>query len=813
MSAADHARFPQFDPGACPAIPWDDHLRFCGDDELRDGFFGMGNQFVDQPDLTSPADGPDFSLLHDASPTSPSVHLQPCLDMPTSAGPSALTQGLREWGNAAVHPAVVSPTMDLLSEELIGSCNMADSEPFNPLFLAEGANFMPADNTPSECSSFNSSVGSIPIPQPSQQAFSEYSFCSEPSLGYTGSSFNSDRSFDTLYSAHKQSERLAPPPQNTLALHSQPQVSGWQQQQTKPIHFQRARRLTADQPKRGPPTSFGSGIQKNTLSFIHCRPSEDSRRILTYGAEHSPNGKRPRGRKNPLTPEQKKHAALMRRVKACESCRLRKEKCDPGIPCKACIEHFRTDLVRTPCRGKTLEDLASAMLSGAYTISSEVSFVNLTLGFGPPLLRQVRRVVPTHPDQLIHNHIVYDWPAPRGGETMLSSSPHQDRHSVLPAILADTSDLREELNEHLSKLVNDEQSFRQFPLYNSKLEVLKHVYMFFLGLNDVRTFTDTLKQVAPMTYSLQPTHSHLLRTALKLLVLVHISDHTMLDTSAPLFFTFSRNASDARSMTPCLIRGQLGAVIPTLAQDLLREALSRLEGICLARRCTDWPTALATLATVCMAVESVQYHAAKEPYHAQFNVAPCGKSSGVNTFNRPAALTIPQNPRVVVFGPERPPFTSSAPSSFTTTSSSSSSIHDDIADDFSDGDAASPLSATHEESVDRLIKFYRHCFRGCHCSRLQDFVPTTSASARRMQQQAESQDAVSARFVSGVKASLRSARAYLMQRRVVGASVLRAISGKKEAGARGGGDGGRQEGKLRDMSVFFDRLLAKLFLD
>lgn len=290
----------QLDPNSFPTTNWDDHLKFCRDGELHDGFFGMGNQFMDQPDLIPPADGLDFSLLHDASPTSPSVHLQPCSDTP---------QGLREWANSPT----VSPTMDLLSDELIGSCNMADSEPFNPLLFAESANVTPVDNA-----SFNSSVGSIPIPRQDHQTFSEYSFCSEPSLGYTGSSFNSDRSFDTLYAAHKQHEHLCPPPQHARALP--------QQQQIKSVHFQRPRRIGS--------TGVGSGVSKNTLSFIHCRPSEDSRRLLIYGAEHPPNGKKPRGRKNPLTPEQKKHAALMRRVKACESCRLRKEKVREFSPCQ-----------------------------------------------------------------------------------------------------------------------------------------------------------------------------------------------------------------------------------------------------------------------------------------------------------------------------------------------------------------------------------------------------------------------------------------------------------------------------------------------
>lgn len=420
---------------------------------------------------------------------------------------------------------------------------------------------------------------------------------------------------------------------------------------------------------------------------------------------------------------------------------------------------------------------------GAYTIAPEISFVNLKLGFGPPLLTQVRRVIPDHPSQLIHSHIVYDWPF-RSGHAMLGSSPHQDDHSVLPAILADTSDLRNELDKHLSKLINDELSFRQFPLYNSPLRILKHVYMLYRDLSDTG-------------------HRHLLHTALKLLVLVHIGDQTELDTSVPLFYTFSNNNS-VYNMKPCFIRGQLGAVIPSLAQDLLREALSKLEFICLARRCTDWPPVLAALATLCMAVESVQYHAAKKPYHAHF-----GASSSFDNSSSTAALNDSMflNPNVLVFGPERLP-----PDTTNGVHSSSSSINEDEAD----SDTASLVSLTHEESANRLIAFYRTCYRGCHCSRLQDFDPASSSSRRARRQQAE-QDAVSARFIDGLKGSLRNAREYLVQRRHAGGSVLKMMGAKMGRGLRDygrNGDVGSQEhGSPVDMSIFFDRLLAKLFLD
>ncbi|KAL1638527.1 hypothetical protein SLS58_008856 [Diplodia intermedia] len=330
MAARPQSRVPDFAVDELPdfASNWDHHLAFSGDTEFRDGLLGMGNQFGDQPDLMPAPNGADFNLLHDASPTSPSVHLQPCFDTPSYAGLSALTQGLREWENTTFDSAAVSPTMDCLPDDLMASCNKFNSEPFNPLLLAGAGGGALTDSAFSEPSSSNSSVGSIPIPQPSGQAFSEYSFCSEPSLAYTGSSFNSDRSFDVLYATHKQNQHLAPPQQNALPTPLQPHVSSWKfsPQLPRPAYVQRARRQTADQPRRTTSSSIGSNTARNALSFIHFRPGGEPGQLLLHGAENSLNGKKPRGRKNPLTPAQKKEAALMRRVKACESCRQRKEK-------------------------------------------------------------------------------------------------------------------------------------------------------------------------------------------------------------------------------------------------------------------------------------------------------------------------------------------------------------------------------------------------------------------------------------------------------------------------------------------------------
>jgi hypothetical protein len=58
----------------------------------------------------------------------------------------------------------------------------------------------------------------------------------------------------------------------------------------------------------------------------------------------------PRGRVTALTPDQRSHAAQMRRIGACSNCKKRKEKCDPGRPCKACERHFKDGPIDPPCR-------------------------------------------------------------------------------------------------------------------------------------------------------------------------------------------------------------------------------------------------------------------------------------------------------------------------------------------------------------------------------------------------------------------------------------------------------------------------------
>jgi hypothetical protein len=56
---------------------------------------------------------------------------------------------------------------------------------------------------------------------------------------------------------------------------------------------------------------------------------------------------------------------------------------------------------------------------------------------------------------------------------------------VFPALLTNTTDLKAAVDEHLTKLVDNPANFSRFPLYQSPLVVLKHIYEFYLKLGEV----------------------------------------------------------------------------------------------------------------------------------------------------------------------------------------------------------------------------------------------------------------------------------------------------------------------------------------
>lgn len=326
-----------------------------------------------------------------------------------------------------------------------------------------------------------------------------------------------------------------------------------------------------------------------------------------------------RGRKKGLTAEQRAQAALMRIIGACSNCQRRKEKCDPGTPCKSCLEHYKGDLVNHPCRDRVLSDLSSAFLSDRlgwhptarsldsfiapnnFNVADGITYtIPLQFGFGPTLLVPVHALHVENGQTLYHDHTVYSWPPE-------SSSGSLHTHAVLPAVISGTamSNMMQTLDNHLSVLVM--HHFRAFPLYMSPLRILREVYVYFRSL---------------------PTsspHFWALRQALKLLVLVHIGgDITLSTESNPVLNQLMRDTMDTPgdiSPSPCYIRSQFGSIMPGLALNLMKEVLASLEQLLLNRDCDDWPVTLAVLITILMTIESIHYHAAKAPYHSSFDPA------------------------------------------------------------------------------------------------------------------------------------------------------------------------------------------------
>ena len=204
------------------------------------------------------------------------------------------------------------------------------------------------------------------------------------------------------------------------------------------------------------------------------------------------------------------------------------------------------------------------------------------------------QVWPADIRQLYHRHIVYNWP-PSTHSTASNGTPRHQ--AVFPAILSSTSDLEESLDAHLTVLVD--AHFQHFPLFCSPLRILRDIHV--------------------LCKKLPSAHARILQQSLKLLVLVHIGGDITLNVLDPAVAhmmaavglkTALADGAPA-ALTPCFIRGQLGAVIPVLAQELMRDVLAHLERLAFSRQCSQWPVVVSSLAVLLMTVESIQYHAAK----------------------------------------------------------------------------------------------------------------------------------------------------------------------------------------------------------
>jgi hypothetical protein len=357
----------------------------------------------------------------------------------------------------------------------------------------------------------------------------------------------------------------------------------------------------------------------DSLGWVSYQMNSSTNRLAPTNMEGT-QGRTPRGRKKALSPESRTHAALMRHVGACTNCKRRKEKCDPGTPCKSCLDHYKGDLVNHPCREwvlgaqsiaflseglgwhPTARSLESFLAPQSFTIMSSMTYnIPIYFGFGPELSVQVHPVHVDASQPVLHEHSRYSWPPGSG-------SPQTHNHVVLPVVLTrdGMSNLMQALDTHLSTLLVL-HNFRQFPLFCSPLRILRDVYLYYHSLPRGSSGYQTLHQ------------------ALKLLMLVHIGGDITLPSPSthPMLRQLANalNISDDSTPTPCFIRSQFGSVMPALARNLMKEVLPSLEQLLLNRECDDWPMTLATIITVLMTMESVHYHAAKLPYHGSFHSA------------------------------------------------------------------------------------------------------------------------------------------------------------------------------------------------
>ncbi|KAF1845742.1 uncharacterized protein K460DRAFT_312459 [Cucurbitaria berberidis CBS 394.84] len=465
-----------------------------------------------------------------------------------------------------------------------------------------------------ECDESKAEAMPISIPRPLSQSFN--------------STFPSQIRSEGQYPQQGRSRAITIPEATRGTASYNPEASylAWSQRvppmlSVSPISQRRHRSVTlsrsTSQSRRKPTTPSPTSASSDSYGWVSYHPNPLTNRLAPTSTE-GPQGRTPRGRKKGLTAEQRSNAALMRIVGACSNCQRRKEKCDPGTPCKSCLEHYKGDLVNHPCRDRLLSDLSSAFLSDRFgwhpTARSLESFVAprrfnipsgitytipLNFGFGPALPVSVHALELEDVHPMVHKHIIYSWPPE-------SSSASAHTHAVLPAVLTKdaTSNLMHVLDSHLSLLVTNH--FRAFPLYCSPLRILREVYV----------FSRSIPPNAP--------HARTLHQALKLLVLVHIGGDITLSPRSqdPVLAQLVRNTMDLSeelNPTPCFIRSQFGSVMPELALILMKDVLSSLEQLFLNRECGEWPVALAVLITVLMTVESIHYHAAKLPYHYDFN--------------------------------------------------------------------------------------------------------------------------------------------------------------------------------------------------
>ncbi|KAK8175772.1 hypothetical protein IWX90DRAFT_120700 [Phyllosticta citrichinensis] len=612
--------------------------------------------------------------------------------------------------------------------------------------------------------------GGIPIPQAPRTAST---LSTEPSLLY-GSSFTSSQhsafSFEHLYNAslrERSQTHLVPPSPLSQT------TSAWSSPENGRVVWPQApNNNTFDAGHTvSPPHENLNDLNPPTFDFVLLPDRPETVRPEVERA------RRARGRKGPLNEEQRRHAAELRKIGACQNCRRRKFKCDPGVPCQSCLKYYGSELINFPCRNWHLNDISSSLLTDIrswhprsldslldfYLLDPTVYELNIRLGRGPPVAVQVRMIdaYPTRP--ILHEHLVYPWP-PRSDQ----AAPAMHTHNVFPAIAVNQIRLRFTLDQYLSDLVDNPTYIHSFPVFRSRLQVFEHVYNFYRSLDKS-----------------SPHHS-LLHNALKLLVLVHVGDVTELDPTTPYDPSFAHFMSDdgiasaSGASTPCFIRSQLGAAVPALASALLLRTLTLLYETSLPQRHDAFPVVMATVAVVLMARESVQYHAARLAFHACHDDyfaadADAAEMQATVVF---AAGSSQQHTQQPVFGPAPPPVKASG----------------------------TPSDDPKPDPIDRLLSFYRACYGRAHAAHF-PLIATrdrhSSSSTSRQTSQRHPPlfaDASNQRFVDALRQVLAGDETAWYVRERVGIGV--SDDGVSNDGERDG----------RGMAGFFDRLLGRLFV-
>ena len=220
--------------------------------------------------------------------------------------------------------------------------------------------------------------------------------------------------------------------------------------------------------------------------------------------------------------------------------------------------------------------------------------IPIRFGFGPPLSRIVSVIHCSQPAHLNHDHVTYPSPS-------CSSHPYTSKDVVLPVVFSNPTDHVSTIDQHLSLLVDEH--FHDFPSFSSRFKILHSVYK--LYFHYMQTHQDL---------------AYLLRQALKLLVLVSCSDVTISTEDknvGEILNRFVPGYTPGKTVTPCILRAELGAVIPQLARILLQDVLRNLLRICLMRRCEQHPIVIATFSVLMMTIESIMWRSARIGYHAQ----------------------------------------------------------------------------------------------------------------------------------------------------------------------------------------------------